>query len=240
MVNEFGGRVEMKVENYGMSELARRYGVRRYPAIFVGDVLAATPKDFGFYGTGEGAGEGRYTPWKSAESHERFRADLERMIEKTLAGAPDRPRATPAPADEALATMPAFAAVDVYGAPLSRERLAGRAVIVEFWATWCPPCRSTLRWLGELKARHGDRLEVVAVAIESDSSDVRKVADQLGGHVRWVIGTPALARSFGDVSGVPTLHVFGPEGRGAGLYFGAPPTLHADVETRLASVLPGR
>lgn len=230
----------MKVENYGLSELARRYGVRRYPAIFVGDVLVATPKDFGFYGTGEGAGEGRYTPWKSADSHQRFRTDLARMIEKTLAGAPDRPRAgVAAPAENPLAMLPAFAARDVYGVPVSREALAGRTVIVEFWATWCPPCRSTLRWLGELKARHGDRLEVVAIAVESDSADVRAVADRLGVPVRWVMGTPALARSFGDVSGVPTLHLFGPAGRGAGLYFGAPPSLHGDVEARLASILSG-
>ncbi len=230
----------MKIENYGMSELARRYGVRRYPAIFVGDVLVATPKDFGFYGTGEGAGEGRYTPWKSAESHQKFRADLERMIEKTLAGAPDRPRAAAAaPVDDALATLPAFDATDVYGAPVSRERLAGRAVIVEFWATWCPPCRSTLKWLGDLKARHGDRIEVVAIAVESDSADVRAVADQLGTQVRWVIGSPALARTFGDVSGVPTLHLFGPNGQGAGLFFGAPKSLHGDVESRVTSVLSG-
>lgn len=230
----------MKIENYGLSELARRYGVRRYPAIFVGDVLVATPKDFGFYGTGEGGGEGRYTPWKSAESHARFRADLTRMIDKTLAGAPDRPRAAAAaPSDDALATLPAFEARDVYGVPVSRAGLAGRTVIVEFWATWCPPCRGTLKWLGDLKARHGDKLEVVAIAIESDSADVRAVADKLGVPVRWVIGSPALARTFGDVSGVPTLHLFGPQGQGAGLFFGAPPSLHGDVEARVTSVLSG-
>ena len=46
------------VENYGESELAKRFGVTRYPAIFVDDVLVATPKDFGFYGKGEGEESG--------------------------------------------------------------------------------------------------------------------------------------------------------------------------------------
>ena len=50
------------VENYGDSELAKRFGVKRYPAIFVDDVLVATPKDFGWFGTGEGKDEGRYAP----------------------------------------------------------------------------------------------------------------------------------------------------------------------------------
>ena len=46
----FGGQARFVVENYGESELAKRFGVTRYPAIFVDDVLVATPSDFGFYG----------------------------------------------------------------------------------------------------------------------------------------------------------------------------------------------
>jgi thiol-disulfide isomerase/thioredoxin len=241
VVNEFDGRVAMVVENYGVSELAKRFGVRRYPAIFVGDVLVATPKDFGFYGTGEGTGEGRYAPWKSTASHERFRADLSRMIELTLAGRTDLARSRAAqPGSEGVAALPEFGLQDVYGAPVSRAHLADRAVIVEFWATWCPPCRSTLQWLGKLKARHGDRLEVIAVAVESDSADVRALADRLGLPIRWVMGTPELARAFGDVSAVPTLHVFGREGREAGSFFGATPELHADVESRVDAILSKR
>ena len=90
MVQGFGGQARFVAENYGESALARRFGVTRYPAIFVDDVLVATPKDFGFYGPGEGAG--RYTPFNSAASHERFRTDLQRMIELILAGQKDAAR----------------------------------------------------------------------------------------------------------------------------------------------------
>ena len=84
-MRDFGGKVRFVSENYGDSEVARKFGVTRYPAIFVDDVLVASPKDFGFYGKGEGSGDGRYTPLKSAGSHERFRADLSRMISLVLA-----------------------------------------------------------------------------------------------------------------------------------------------------------
>ena len=57
MVQGFGGKVSFVSENYGDSALAKRLGVTRYPAVFVDDVLVATPKDFGFYGKGEGAGQ---------------------------------------------------------------------------------------------------------------------------------------------------------------------------------------
>jgi thiol-disulfide isomerase/thioredoxin len=212
--------------------------VTRYPAIFVDDVLVATPKDFGFYGKGEGAGDGRYTPFKSAEAHERFRADLSRMIGLILSGRKDLAAARAATVEPGgPAAFPSVAITDLDGKPLTRDDLAGRAVIVEFWATWCPPCRGTLAWLGELKKRHGDRLAVVTVAIESDEADVRKLTGELKLPLVWAMGTPEMVRSFGDVSGVPTLLLFDGKGRFAGSFFGAPPTLHAEAEAKLAALV---
>ncbi len=235
---EFGGRARFVAENYGESELARRNGVTRYPAIFVNDVLVATPKDFGFFGRGEGEESGRYAPLKSAASHERFRADLARMIMLLLAGKGREARAHAAPSKAAeIAAMPGFTLMDLDGTPITRESLAGRPVLVEFWATWCPPCRGTLRWLGDLKARHGERVAVVAIAIESDEAAVRKLAADLKLPVRFAMGQPQVARAFGDLGAVPTLFLFGPDGRTEQVFYGATPTLHADAEARLAKLL---
>jgi thiol-disulfide isomerase/thioredoxin len=238
VAEEFGGRARFVSENYGDSELAKRFGVTRYPAIFVDDVLVATPKDFGFYGKGEGAGDGRYTPLKSAASHDRFRADLTRMVELVLTGRKDEARAgaRPAAAGE-IAAMPAFSLVDLEGKPVAPADLAGRVVLVEFWATWCPPCRSTLEWLGELKKRHGDRIAVLAAAVDSDEADVRRLAKELALPLRWAMATPEMARAFGDVTAVPALFVFDRDGKTAASFYGAPPTLHADAEAKLAKLL---
>lgn len=240
MVQEAGGRARFVEENYGASELARRFGVKRYPAIFVDDVLVATPKDFGFYGTGEGEGDGRYTPWKSAASHQRFRDDLTRMIDLLLAGRGEEARARAAsPEESGIARLPDLALTDLDGRPLTRAGLAGRPVLVEIWATWCPPCRGTLSWLGEVKRRHGDRLAVVALAVESDEAAVRKVKDELDLPLVWAMAGPDVARSFGDISAVPTLFLFDAQGRTAATFYGAPPTLHAEVEKALAPLVGG-
>jgi thiol-disulfide isomerase/thioredoxin len=160
------------------------------------------------------------------------------MIELVLAGRKEAARAQAAPsAAPDLAALPAFALSDLDGKAVTREELAGRAVLVEFWATWCPPCRSTLDWLGEMKKRHGDRVAVLAIAVESDEADVRTLAGQLGLPLRWAMGTPEVARAFGDVSAVPTLFVFDAEGRAAGAFYGAPPGLHAEAEALVASRL---
>jgi thiol-disulfide isomerase/thioredoxin len=238
VANEYGGRVRFVVENYGGSELARRYGVRRYPAIFVDDVLVATPKDFGFYGTGEGEGEGRYAPLKSAESHQRFRADLRRVLELVLAGrGEEAARQAVSDTPEQIASLPARTLTDLDGRPLDLSALRGKVVLVELWATWCPPCRGALRWLAGLAAAQADDLVVVTVAIESDAAAVGEVAREIGGPLRWVLGDPELVRALGDVGGVPTLLVFDRDGRAAGAFFGAPPELHGEVEAKLARLL---
>jgi len=235
VVVEFGGKARFVSENYGDSKLATRFGVTHYPAIFVDDVLVATPSDFGFYGKGEAQEGGRYAPLKSAASHERFRADLSKMIELLLAGRKDDARAVATPvATTGVAALPDVTITDLEGRRLSRRDLDGRVVLVELWATWCPPCRSTLHWVGDLKKRWGDRLAVVAIAVESDETKVRRLTGELNLPLTWVIGTPDLVRAFGDVSAVPTLLLFDKTGRSAAAFYGAPPTLHAEAEAKLA------
>jgi thiol-disulfide isomerase/thioredoxin len=204
----------------------------------VDEVLMATPRDFGFYGKGEGQGEGRYAPIKSAATQERFRKDLSRVIELLLEGRSADAAAAARREDVAeIAALPAAALTDLDGRPVAREDLSGRPVLVEFWATWCPPCRGTLGWLGELQRRHGDRLAVLAVALESDEADVRRVASQTGAPLRWAMGTPDVARAFGDVSVMPTLLLFDAQGRRAASFYGAPPGLHGEVEAILQPLL---
>jgi hypothetical protein len=88
-----------------------------------------------------------------------------------------------------------------------------------------------------VKKRHGDQLVVLSIAVESEEADVRKLAADLGLPFRWAMGTPEVARAFGDVSAVPTLLVFGRQGRAAGAFYGAPPSLHAEAEAKIAAVL---
>jgi len=235
---KYSGRAQFISENYGESKLAEKFGITRYPAVFVDDVLVATPRDFGFFGEGEK--DGRYTPWKSEASHKKFQGDLTRMIDLVLRGKKEEAAAQAAagaPAEQDLAAMPAFTLMDLDGKTLTQKDLAGRVVVVEFWATWCPPCRSTLEWLGGLRKKYGDRVAVVALAVESQEPDVRKLTASLSQELRWAMATPEAARAFGDVVAVPTMYIFDPSGKTARATFGAPPDMHEQAEKTLDSLL---
>lgn len=238
MAGKYAGRVNFVSENFGASKLAERYGVKGYPAVFVDDVLVAVPRDFGYFGDKEG--NGRYAPWRNADNQAKFKTDLTRMIDLILSGKKDvvsREHAATSGAAHEITALPKFNLTDLSGHPLSANDLAGRAVLVEFWATWCPPCRSTLKWLGELKKKYGDNLAVVAFAVESPEDQVKKTVSQLDPNLRWAIVDNATAQAFGDITSVPTLFLFDRSGKTAQVLYGAPPDLHERAERRLAEMV---
>ncbi|HUD72716.1 MAG TPA: TlpA disulfide reductase family protein [Dongiaceae bacterium] len=249
VVAQYPGRVTFVSENLGESALAKRFGVTGYPAIFVNDILVARPRDFGYFG--EGSAARRYAPWKDAANHEKFRNDLVRMVDLVLAGRGDEVRAertepAGAPGTTAAAagdagsggptTLPAVTFTDLAGSARKTDDLRGKVVVVEFWATWCPPCRTTLGWLGDLATAHPGDLEVLAFAVESDEAGVRKVAADARPGPRYALGTPEIALAFGDVVSVPTLFIFDRDGRLAYTSYGAPPDLHDSAGRVLAKL----
>jgi thiol-disulfide isomerase/thioredoxin len=238
VASKYPGQVTFVTENFGGSKLAEKFGVKGYPAVFVDDVLVAAPREFGYFGEVEGTG--RYAPWRSAASQEKFKADLARMIDLILAGRKDivtREHAGTSTASQEITALPQVKLTDLSGKPLTADQLSGRVVLVEFWATWCPPCRATLEWLGELKRKHGNNIAILALAVESPEDQIRSTVNSLSPDLHWAITDVPTAQSFGDITAVPTLFLFDRSGKTSRILYGAPPDLHDQVEKTLDSLL---
>jgi len=109
--------------------------------------------------------------------------------------------------------------------------------LVEFWATWCPPCRSTLGWLGELKKKYGDKIAVLALAVESPDDQVQSTVKSLSPELRWAIADAPVAQAFGDITSVPTMFLFDTNGKTAKVLYGAPPDLHEQAEQKIEELM---
>ena len=244
VAKEFEGKVKVVVEEYGNSPMATKFGVKRYPVIFVDDVLVARPKDFGFGGADDVSG-GLYVPWLDPVNQRRFKDDLRRTVARRLAG--ERVGglnvadvATEADASEGAPTMPSLALRDISGATIDPSRLTNRPIVVEMWATWCPPCRSTMAWLPTLQKKYGDRATVLAIAVDSKLEDVQTMAASFKPNYPIVMGTPEVIKAFGAVAAVPKLIVYDARGRRSKVLYGAPNDLHDRIEAALKQAAESR
>ena len=136
--------------------------------------------------------------------------------------------------------VPAFTAPDLDGRLVSTAALRGKVVLVNFWATWCPPCREEIPDLIALQAKYKDRLQIIGVAQDSGSPEaVRKFAAQHGMNYPSVLSTPEIEKLFPGVYALPTTFILDREGRLAQKHIGMLTAARTELETQtLAGLAP--
>jgi thiol-disulfide isomerase/thioredoxin len=109
---------------------------------------------------------------------------------------------------------PPLQAKDILGKPVSKADWGGKVVLVNFWATWCPPCRMEIPELIDLKKQYGDRLQIIGMSEDEDPpGKVLKFAQQMGMTYPIVMATPELIASYGGVPALPTSFLIDTQGR---------------------------
>lgn len=122
---------------------------------------------------------------------------------------------------------------DILGKPVTKDNWAGKVVIVNFWATWCPPCRVEIPELIKLKKEYADRLEIVGISEDDDPPEsVLKFARQKGMTYPIVMSTPELIESYGGVPALPTSFLIDTQGRVVQKHSGLYPIESYDREIR--------
>ena len=110
---------------------------------------------------------------------------------------------------------PDFALADVNGQEVRLSALRGKAVVVDFWATWCGPCRAVMPHLQALSQEYQDDLEVVAVSVDQDPAKVVPAFTEKMGLTFTVTADPEamqVARQWGGIRSIPTSYLVDREG----------------------------
>lgn len=109
--------------------------------------------------------------------------------------------------------VPAFDTRLLDGKPLPAKVLQNKAVLVVFWATWCPACQKELPELQKLYERHRARgLEILALSVDADSFTVEEFWKDHEYAFPVAMNTPAHVKVFGPVRATPTLYLIDRKG----------------------------
>ena len=153
------------------------------------------------------------------------------------AATPSAAASAPLTALPKLGTAPKWELQDLNGQKVSSDQLKGKVVVVDFWATWCGPCRVEIPGYVALQKKYGqDGLVIVGVSVDQGGPTVVKpFADKNGVNYTMVMADEAVVSAFGGVEAIPTTFLIDRTGQIRDRKVGAEET--ADYEKKILAVL---
>lgn len=122
--------------------------------------------------------------------------------------------ARPAIALEAGQSAPAFTLPSASGEALSLESLRGHYVYVDFWASWCGPCKQSFPWMRTLQERHAaSGFKVVAINVDEQQADARRFLASTPPGFTVLFDPKGATPAAWGVQGMPSSYLVGPDGK---------------------------
>ena len=102
-------------------------------------------------------------------------------------------------------SAPDFELADLNGKPVKLSDYHGKAVVVNFWATWCGPCKTEMPWLVDLQQKYGpEGLQILGVAMDDSGKDtISEFANYMHINYPVLMGKEAVAQRYGNVQFLP-------------------------------------
>jgi cytochrome c biogenesis protein CcmG/thiol:disulfide interchange protein DsbE len=110
---------------------------------------------------------------------------------------------------------PEFELKDLQGKSIRLSDYQGKVVLLNFWATWCPPCKEEMPWFVDLQQRYGAQgLQVIGIAMDdADQKTVGSFAQRLGVNYPVLLGKESVADAYGNVQFLPDTFYIGRDGK---------------------------
>jgi len=125
------------------------------------------------------------------------------------------------PSSAVHALAPEFALQDLNGQPLELASYRGKVVLLDFWATWCTPCRGEIPHFVEFQDKYrAQGLQVIGISMDDGPKPVREFYQEFKMNYPVALGDEKVADAYGGVLGLPVTFLIGRDGRMAAKYVG--------------------
>ena len=110
---------------------------------------------------------------------------------------------------------PDFELVALDGQRVKLSDFRGKAVVLNFWATWCAPCKIEMPWFVDLQKQYGnDGLTILGVAMDdAEPQKIAQFASEMGVNYPVLLGTNKISEAYGDVEFLPTTFYINRQGK---------------------------
>jgi thiol-disulfide isomerase/thioredoxin len=121
---------------------------------------------------------------------------------------------------------PEWSLKDVNGKAVKSSDFAGKVVVLDFWATWCPPCKQEIPGFIDLQKKYGEKgLVILGVSLDEGGPEVVKpFIKEFGINYPIVMGDEKIVSAFGGIEGIPTTFIINRKGEIVAKHVGFRPT----------------
>ena len=136
-------------------------------------------------------------------------------------------------------SSPNFSFFNTNQSEVQLSDMAGKVILLDFWASWCPTCQSSLAWLKTLKNRYpSNQFEIVTVNLDAERENAEKLLNKLGATLSVAYDPKGRVAENYKIPGMPTSYLIDKQGKIISIHVGSSDLERDSIEKGIGDLVP--